>query len=84
VFVTHDVEEAIYLGHRIVLMAPRPGRIDTIYHVPLPPERTQDMKLAPEFLATQAPTAGPHPRDLRHEDRPGPIAAALARCRRRK
>jgi NitT/TauT family transport system ATP-binding protein len=51
VFVTHDVEEAIYLGQRIVLMAPRPGRIDTIYEVPLPKERTQDMKLAPEFIA---------------------------------
>lgn len=50
VFVTHDVEEAIYLGQRIVLMAPRPGRIDTIYDVPLPAERHQDMKLAPEFL----------------------------------
>lgn len=50
VFVTHDVEEAIYLGQRIVLMAPRPGRIDTIYDVPLPAERTQDMKHAPEFL----------------------------------
>ena len=51
VFVTHDVEEAIYLGQRIVLMAPRPGRIDTIYDVPLPAERTQDMKHAPEFLS---------------------------------
>ena len=51
VFVTHDVEEAIYLGQRIVLMAPRPGRIDTVYEVPLPAERSQDMKLAPEFLA---------------------------------
>ena len=50
VFVTHDVEEAIYLGHRVVLMAPRPGRIDSIYEVPLPPKREQDMKLAPEFL----------------------------------
>jgi NitT/TauT family transport system ATP-binding protein len=50
VFVTHDVEEAIYLGHRVVLMAPRPGRIDSIYDVPLPARRTQDMKLAPEFL----------------------------------
>jgi NitT/TauT family transport system ATP-binding protein len=50
VFVTHDVEEAIYLGHRVVLMAPRPGRIDSIYQVPLAPARTQDMKLAPEFL----------------------------------
>ncbi len=50
VFVTHDVEEAIYLGQRVVLMAPRPGRIDTVYPVPLPDLRTQDMKLAPEFL----------------------------------
>ena len=50
-FVTHDVEEAIYLGQRIVLMAPRPGRIDTIYEVPLPDKRNQDMKLSPEFIA---------------------------------
>ncbi len=50
VFVTHDVEEAIYLGQRIVLMAPRPGRIDSIYPVNLPPQRDQDMKLSPEFL----------------------------------
>jgi NitT/TauT family transport system ATP-binding protein len=50
VFVTHDVEEAIYLGQRVVLMAPRPGRIDSIYHVPLPVRREQDMKLSPEFL----------------------------------
>ncbi|MBD9483165.1 ABC transporter ATP-binding protein [Pseudomonas sp. PDM14] len=50
-FVTHDVEEAIYLGGRVVLMAPRPGRIDTIYDVPLPAERNQDMKLSAEFLA---------------------------------
>ena len=49
VFVTHDVEEAIYLGHRVVLMAPRPGRIDSIYDVPLPAKREQNMKLAPEF-----------------------------------
>ncbi|WP_373186616.1 ABC transporter ATP-binding protein [Halopseudomonas sp.] len=49
-FVTHDVEEAIYLGSRIVLMAPRPGRIDSIYEVPLPTERHQDMKLEPEFI----------------------------------
>jgi NitT/TauT family transport system ATP-binding protein len=50
VFVTHDVEEALYLGHRVVLMAPRPGRIDTVYEVPLPNKRTQDMRLSAEFL----------------------------------
>jgi NitT/TauT family transport system ATP-binding protein len=51
VFVTHDVEEAIYLGQRVVVMAPRPGRIDSIHDVPLPAKREQDMKHAPEFLA---------------------------------
>ena len=51
VFVTHDVEEAIYLGGRVVLMAPRPGRIDTIYDVPFGDRRDQDLKHAPEFLA---------------------------------
>jgi NitT/TauT family transport system ATP-binding protein len=50
VFVTHDVEEAIYLGQRVVVMAPRPGRIDSICPVSLPAQRNQDMKLSPEFL----------------------------------
>ena len=51
VFVTHDVEEAVYLGQRVVLMQPRPGRIHSIYDVPLPAQRTQDMKHGAEFRA---------------------------------
>lgn len=58
VFVTHDVEEAIYLGDRVVLMAPRPGRIDSVYRVPLPAERDQDMKLAPEFTTLKKEIMG--------------------------
>jgi NitT/TauT family transport system ATP-binding protein len=50
VFVTHDVEEALYLGQRVVLLAPRPGRIDTVYQVPLPAQRHQDMKHDRAFL----------------------------------
>jgi NitT/TauT family transport system ATP-binding protein len=50
VFVTHDVEEAIYLGGRVVLMSPRPGRIDTVYDVPFGDRRTQDLKNTPEFM----------------------------------
>jgi NitT/TauT family transport system ATP-binding protein len=50
IFVTHDVEEAIYLGQRVVVMAPRPGRIDSIYQVNLPNQRNQDMKHSPQFL----------------------------------
>jgi NitT/TauT family transport system ATP-binding protein len=51
VFVTHDVEEAIYLGQRVVLMQPRPGRIHSIYDVPLPAQRSQEMKHGAEFRA---------------------------------
>src|SRR5882762_2152272 len=51
VFVTHDVEEAVYLGNRVVLMAPRPGRIESIYEVPLGPVRRQEMRHAAPFLA---------------------------------
>jgi len=49
VFVTHDVEEAVYLGQRVVLMQPRPGRIHSIFPVPLPALRTQDMKHGEAF-----------------------------------
>jgi NitT/TauT family transport system ATP-binding protein len=51
VFVTHDVEEAIYLGRRVVVMAPRPGRIDSVIDVPFGTDRAQDLKLSPEFTA---------------------------------
>ncbi|WP_210757080.1 ABC transporter ATP-binding protein [Azohydromonas sediminis] len=54
VFVTHDVEEAIYLGQRVVLMQPRPGRIHSIYPVPLPARRHQDMKHGEPFRALKA------------------------------
>lgn len=54
VFVTHDVEEAIYLGRRVVLMAPHPGRIESIYEVPLAPTREQGMKHTAEFLGLKA------------------------------
>ena len=49
IFVTHDVEEALYLGQRVVVMAPRPGRIDSIVDVPFGTEREQGLKLGPEF-----------------------------------
>ncbi len=48
------MEEAIYLGQRVVLMAPRPGRIDSIYGVPLPAARSQEIKLTPEFRQLRA------------------------------
>ncbi|MDR3505523.1 MAG: ABC transporter ATP-binding protein [Acidocella sp.] len=48
-FVTHDVEEAVYLADRVVVLAPNPGHIDSVWHIDLP-KRSQDLKLTPEFL----------------------------------
>jgi NitT/TauT family transport system ATP-binding protein len=46
-FVTHDVEEAVVLADRIVLMAPRPGRVREIVDVPLArPRRPTDRDVA--------------------------------------
>jgi NitT/TauT family transport system ATP-binding protein/sulfonate transport system ATP-binding protein len=41
ILVTHDVEEAVYLGDRVVVMQPRPGRIKRIVDVPLSRERNR-------------------------------------------
>ena len=42
VFVTHDIDEAIILSQRIVVLKPRPGRVDTILPVALPEPRWQN------------------------------------------
>ncbi|MEV5500475.1 ABC transporter ATP-binding protein [Nonomuraea fuscirosea] len=48
-FITHDVDEAVYLASRVIVMAARPGRIQRIIDVDLPYPRTEEMRLSPEF-----------------------------------
>jgi NitT/TauT family transport system ATP-binding protein len=48
-FITHDVEEAVYLGSRILVMSARPGRIREIIPNNIPYPRNYDVKFTPEF-----------------------------------
>jgi NitT/TauT family transport system ATP-binding protein len=50
IFVTHDVDEAIFLADRIVIFTPRPGRIKSILEVDLPRPRVKKIILSKEFL----------------------------------
>lgn len=49
-FITHDVEEAIILAQKVIIMSARPGRIKEIIDVAIPYPRTQETKMSPEFL----------------------------------
>ncbi|MGP3985794.1 ABC transporter ATP-binding protein [Streptomyces sp. 3N207] len=48
-FITHDVDEAVYLASRVVVMAARPGRIHRVVDVDLPYPRTEEIRLSAEF-----------------------------------
>ncbi len=63
-FVTHDVDEAIFLSDRVIVMTPRPGRVRADLRIDLPAERTLEQKLAPEFLAYKREIVG-----MLHENR---------------
>jgi NitT/TauT family transport system ATP-binding protein len=52
--VTHDVEEAVFLGQRVVVLASDPGRMAADLPVNLPAERELSAKRLPEFLAIRA------------------------------
>ncbi|WP_300427311.1 ABC transporter ATP-binding protein [uncultured Thalassolituus sp.] len=52
-FITHDLDEAVYLADRILVLKANPGEIQELVEVPVPQPRSPDQFLSPEFLATK-------------------------------
>jgi NitT/TauT family transport system ATP-binding protein len=53
-FITHDLDEAIYLADRILVLKAHPGEVQELIEVPVPHPRTPEQFLSSEFLATKA------------------------------
>jgi ABC-type nitrate/sulfonate/bicarbonate transport system ATPase subunit len=53
-FVTHDIDEAIFMANRVAVFSARPGRIKTEVAVDLPHPRHYTIKTSPEFMALKA------------------------------
>ncbi|CAN7360754.1 MULTISPECIES: ABC transporter ATP-binding protein [unclassified Acidovorax] len=53
-FVTHDIDEAIFMANRVAVFSARPGRIKTELAVDLPHPRHYTIKTSPEFMDLKA------------------------------
>jgi ABC-type nitrate/sulfonate/bicarbonate transport system ATPase subunit len=53
-FVTHDIDEAIFMANRVVVFTARPGRVKAEVPVPLPHPRHYRMKTSPAFQELKA------------------------------
>ena len=58
-FITHDVDEAVYLANRVVVMAARPGRHARDHRRGSAYPRTEDMRLSPEFAEIRNGSGAP-------------------------
>jgi NitT/TauT family transport system ATP-binding protein len=50
IFVTHSIAEAVFLSSRVVVMTPRPGRIEKVVTVDLPRPRTFETREQPRYF----------------------------------
>ena len=53
-FITHDLDEAVYLADRILVLKAHPGEVQELIEVPVPHPRSPEQFLSSEFLATKA------------------------------
>ena len=49
VFITHDIEEAVFLGDRVVVMSRNPGRVRAVLDIDLPRPRDEHVRAQPRF-----------------------------------
>jgi sulfonate transport system ATP-binding protein len=75
ILVTHDVEEAVYLGDRVVVMQPRPGRIRQIVDVPLPRPRERTGAAFAALKEMVLNDLGDVPRQALVADEPASVSA---------
>jgi NitT/TauT family transport system ATP-binding protein len=54
VFITHDLDEAIFLSDRILVLSAHPGRVQELIEVPVMRPRNTTQCISPEFIATKA------------------------------
>ena len=52
-FITHDLDEAVYLADRILVLKANPGEVEEVIEVPVPHPRSPEQFLSDEFLATK-------------------------------
>ncbi len=60
-FITHDLDEAVYLSDRVLVLKPHPGEVLEVVENPVPRPRSPEQLLTPEFLAVKK-----HLEDLIH------------------
>jgi NitT/TauT family transport system ATP-binding protein len=53
-FITHDLDEAIFLADRILVLKANPGEVEELIEVPVPRPRAASQMTSPEFIATKA------------------------------
>jgi NitT/TauT family transport system ATP-binding protein len=53
-FITHDLDEAIYLADRILVLKAHPGKVQEVIEVPVPRPRSPGQFNTADFLATKA------------------------------
>lgn len=53
-FITHDLDEAVFLADRILVLKAHPGEVQEVIEVPVPRPRSAAQMTGPEFQATKA------------------------------